>query len=63
LPLAIDWHYEALTKVFLIHATNNSGKDIAAYNVKVQRKNTDGTLDGSGWQETQTDMLDMLLSV
>jgi hypothetical protein len=49
--------------VLLIHATNNSGKDIVAYNIKVQRKNPDGTLNKSGWRETQTDMLDTLVRI
>jgi hypothetical protein len=44
-PVAITYDYDAQGRVLLMHATNNSGKDIIAYSIRVQRKNPDGTLD------------------
>jgi hypothetical protein len=63
LPVAIDRTYDAQAKVLLLHATNNSGKDIVAYSIRVQPKLPDGSLDKRGWSRTQTDMLSTLVRI
>src|SRR5271170_7489455 len=41
-PVMVTWDYRAETKTLLVHATNNSGKDIDAYFISVHRKLPDG---------------------
>lgn len=62
-PVAITYDYDAQGRVLLMHATNNSGKDIIAYSIRVQRKNPDGTLDRRSYQGTETDMLPILVNI
>ncbi len=43
--VVVTWHYYAEPKMLVIHLTNNSGKDITAYNVSIRNKYADGTHD------------------
>jgi hypothetical protein len=60
-PVMITSDYYAQPKVLVLHALNNSGKDIAGYTIIIRHKNPDGTLDKNGWSEHTTDMLSVLI--
>jgi hypothetical protein len=47
-PVVITYDYYAQRKVLVVHALNNSGKDITGYTIIIRHKNPDGTLDKSG---------------
>ena len=61
-PVVITSDYYAQPKVLVLHALNNSGKDIAGYTMIIRHKNPDGTLDKSGWTENTSDMLSVLIT-
>jgi hypothetical protein len=62
-PLAITYDYYAQPKTLIVHALNNSGKDITAYTISIRHKLPDGTLDKGGWSETLSDMLSELVTM
>jgi hypothetical protein len=59
--LVITSDYYAAPKVLVIHALNDSGKDITSYTIIIRHKEPDGTLDENGRSETMSDMLSMLI--
>src|SRR6266852_2382228 len=61
-PVVITSDYYAQPKVLVLHALNNSGKDITGYNFIIRHKNPDGTLDKGSRGEQTTDMLNMLIT-
>lgn len=60
--VVITWDYQSETKSLLVHATNNSGKDIVAYCISVRHKLPDGTLDKQSFSGLIMDSLSMLVS-
>ena len=44
-PVPVTWDYYPQPKSLVLHLVNNSGKDIAAYNITVKSKYADGTHD------------------
>src|SRR5260221_11910406 len=60
-PVVITSDYYAQPKVLVLHALNNSGKDITGYTIIIRHKNADGTLDQGGFTENTSDMLNALL--
>lgn len=62
-PVVITSDYYAQPKVLVLHALNNSGKDITGYIFIIRHKNPDGTMDKSGWTTTMSDMLSMLITM
>jgi hypothetical protein len=61
-PVVVTSDYYAQPKVLVLHALNNSGKDITGYTIIIRHKNPDGTLDKSGWTENTSDMLSVLIT-
>ena len=61
-PVVFTSDYYAQPKVLVLHALNNSGKDITGYVFITRHKNPDGTVDKSGWGSTGSDMLSMLIT-
>jgi hypothetical protein len=61
-PVAITWDYYAQPKTLIVHALNNSGKDISGYTILIRYKNPDGTIDKGGRTEYTTDMLSVLIT-
>jgi hypothetical protein len=62
-PVVITSDYYAQPKVLVLHALNNSGKDITGYTMIIRPKNADGTPDKKGgWSETTSDMLSVLIT-
>jgi hypothetical protein len=61
-PMVITSDYYAGPKVLILHARNNSGRDIIAYTIKIRHKNPDGTLEQGGWSATGSEMLDVLIT-
>ena len=55
-PVVITSDYYAQPKVLVLHALNNSGKDITSYTIIIRHKKADGTLDENGRSETMSDM-------
>lgn len=60
-PVVITSDYYAQPKVLVLHALNNSGKDITGYTIIIRHKNPDGTLE-KGWSSTTSDMLNVLIT-
>src|SRR6266852_4785252 len=60
-PVTITSDYYAGPKVLVLHALNNSGKDITGYTMIIRHKNADGTLEENGRSETTSDMLNVLI--
>jgi hypothetical protein len=48
-PVVITSDYYAQLKVLVLHALNNSGKDITGYIFIIRHKNPDGTVHKGGW--------------
>ena len=46
--VVITSDYYAQPKVLVLHALNNSGKDITGYTIIIRHKKADGTLDENG---------------
>jgi hypothetical protein len=61
-PVVITSDYYAQPKVLVLHALNNSGKDITGYTMIIRHKNPDGTIDQGGRTEYTTDMLSVLIT-
>src|SRR5260370_29578790 len=61
-PVVITSDYYAQPKVLVLHAFNNSGKDITGYTFVIRHKNPDGTLDKGSRGEQTTDMLSVLIT-
>ena len=61
-PVVFTSDYYAQPKVLVLHALNNSGKDITGYTFITRHKNPDGTVDKSGYSSTMSDMLSMLIT-
>jgi len=59
--LVITSDYYAQPKVLLLHALNNSGRDITSYTIIIRHKKADGTLDENGRSEHLEDMLGVLI--
>src|SRR5260370_6279632 len=61
-PVVITSDYYALPKVLVLHALNNTGKDITGYTIIIRHKNPDGTIDKGGRSENTSDMLRVLIT-
>ena len=61
-PVVFTSDYYAQPKVLVLHALNNSGKDITGWTFIIRHKNPDGTVDKSGYSSTTSDMLRMLIT-
>jgi len=61
-PLVITSDYYAGPKTLVVHALNNSGRDIVGYTILIRHKNPDGTLDKGGWSSSGSDMVNLLIS-
>jgi hypothetical protein len=62
-PVVITSDYYAQPKVLVLHALNNSGKDITGYSIIIRHKNPDGTIGkGSGRTESMSDMMSVLIT-
>ena len=61
-PVVFTSDYYAQPKVLVLHALNNSGKDITGWTFIIRHKNPDGTVDKSGYSSTTSDMLSMLIT-
>ena len=61
-PVVITSDYYAQPKVLVLHALNNSGKDITGYTIVIRHKKADGTLDENGRSEHLEDMLAELIT-
>jgi hypothetical protein len=61
-PVVITSDYYAQPKVLVLHALNNSGKDITSYTIITRHKKSDGTLDENGRSESMEDMLGVLIT-
>src|SRR5882762_9802641 len=60
-PVVITSDYYAQPKVLVLHALNNSGKDITGYTIIIRHKKADGRLDENGRSEHMEDMLGVLI--
>jgi len=60
--VVITSDYYAQPKVLVLHALNNSGKDITGYTIIIRHKNADGTVDKGGWSSSMSDMLSALIT-
>jgi hypothetical protein len=61
-PVVITSDYYAQPKVLVLHALNNSGKDIVGYTFVTRYKKPDGTIDQGSRGENTTDMLSLLIT-
>jgi len=61
-PVVITSDYYAQPKVLVLHALNNSGKDITGYTIIIRHKKADGRLDENGRSESMEDMLGLLIT-
>jgi hypothetical protein len=62
-PVMVTWDYRAETKTLLVHATNNSGKDIVAYFISVRRKLPEGTFDKLSYSGQLSELMLTLASM
>ena len=62
LPVVITSDYYAQPKVLVLHALNNSGKDITGYIFIIRHKNPDGTVDKGGRSYSMSDLLSVLIT-
>ena len=60
-PVVITSDYYAQPKVLVLHALNNSGKDITGYTIIIRHKKADGRLDENGRSAHMEDMLGVLI--
>ncbi len=60
--VVITSDYYAQPKVLVLHALNNSGKDISGYHITIRNKNPDGTLAQPDRRMTALDMLRTLVA-
>ncbi len=61
-PLTVTWDYHAQPKMLIVHAVNNSGKDITAYTITIRHKKPDGTLEEGGQTQYTSEMLSALVT-
>src|SRR5260221_13407315 len=61
-PVVITSDYYAQPKVLVLHAINNSDKDITGYTIIIRHNNADGTLDKGSRTENTSDMLSVLIT-
>jgi hypothetical protein len=61
-PVVVTSDYYAQPKVLVLHALNNSGKDITGYTIIVRHKKADETLEENGRSESMEDMLSVLIT-
>lgn len=59
-PVVITSDYYPQPKVLVLHALNNSGKDITGYTIITGHKNADGKIGGNRGEST-SDMLNVLI--
>ena len=62
-PILITSDYHPETKALVLHATNNSGKDIAGYYISIQHRLPNGAWDKSGLSGSVQDMMDLLVTI
>ena len=62
-PVPITTDYRAETKTLVLHATNNSGKEIDGYYISIRYRLPDGTWDKPGLWGSVQDMMDTLVSI
>jgi hypothetical protein len=60
--IVVTSDFYAQPKVLVLHALNNSGKDITGYTIVIRHKNADGTVDKGGWSSSMSDMLSALIT-
>jgi hypothetical protein len=60
--VAITWDYYAQPKTLIVHALNNSGRDITGYAIIIRHKNADGTINKGGRTEYTSDMVSALIT-
>jgi len=56
-PVMVTWEYRGRTEPFVVHATNNSGKDIVGYVIGDRQKLPDGTVDKMGYGARMSDLM------
>jgi len=56
-PVVVTWEYRGRTEPFVVHITNNSGKDIVGFVIGDRRKLPDGTVDKSNYGANMSDMM------
>jgi hypothetical protein len=56
-PVLVTWEYRGRTEPFVVHITNNSGRDIVGYVIGERRKLPDGTVDKSNYGANMSDMM------
>jgi hypothetical protein len=61
-PVVITSDYYAGPKVLVLHALNNSGKDITGYTMLIGHKNPDGKIERGNRTEHTSDMLNVLIT-
>jgi hypothetical protein len=62
MPVVVTWDYYAQPKTLILHALNNSDKDITGYTIIVRHRLPDGTVE-QGWSASISDMLSMLITI
>ena len=62
-PVLITSDYHPETKALVLHATNNSGKDISGYYISIQSRLPNGTWDKSGLSGSVQEMMDVLVTI
>jgi hypothetical protein len=62
-PVTVTWNFYPQPKSLVLHLVNNSGKDIAAYDVTVKNKYVDGTRDDPCCLQHQYTMLSRLVEI
>lgn len=62
-PVVVTWDYRAETKTLLVHATNNSGKDIVAYFISIRRRLPEGTFDKLSYSGQLSEQMLTLASI
>jgi hypothetical protein len=60
--IVVTSDFYAQPKVLVLHALNNSGKDITGCTIVIRHKNADGTVDKGGWSSSMSDMLSALIT-
>ena len=60
-PVVITSDYYPQPKVLVLHALNNSGKDITGYTILTGHKNADGKIERGNRGENTSDMLNVLI--
>src|SRR5215467_5700301 len=61
-PVEFTSDYYAQPKVLVLHVLNSSGKDIIGFTFFMRQKNSDGTVNKSGYSSTTSDNLSTLIT-